>query len=257
MSRCLKALSFVVLIACGSDAAPDKDAENTQAMPTLGSDDASTPGSTALQADAASPNPGPGVDAATVGTLPTPPVETDAAVPAHPVDTDGAAPTVPPDAGVVVPVLTADQMLEASYSKKFLECSGLSAGTLPADYFIVDDAYARCIANCVLADSCANVGTWFCGGGAANGKGSVNACVNKCPLAPADGFACGNGKTIPHAYVCDLSSQLDCAGEEDEQNCPRDFQCTSGERVPMRLRCDGFAACKDGSDEPAECARCK
>lgn len=252
----------MVLIACGSDAAPDKGAENTDSAPLTGGDASSTPDPTGLRADAAVASPTDAgtaavVDAGSQSTIPTPPATTDAALPAVPADADAGAPPEPTDAGVVVPVLTADQMLEASYSKKFLECSGLNGGTLPADYFTIDDGYARCIANCVMADTCANIGTWFCGGGAGSGKGSVFACTSKCPLAPADGFACGDGKTIPRAYVCDLSSQLDCAGKQDEQNCPMDFQCTSGERIPMRLRCDGVAACKDGSDEPAECARCK
>jgi len=244
----------VVLIACGSDSAPDLEKENTEATPVPGSDAAATPDPTGQQADAAVVTTGNGI--VDGGAAQTPAIETDGALPVIPAD--AGVPAEPaPDAAVVVPVLTADQMLEATYSKKFLECSGLNGGTLPADYFTIDDAYARCIANCVLADTCANIGTWFCNGGAANGKGSVYACTSKCPLAPVDGFSCGNGKTIPHAYVCDVSSQLDCAGKTDEQNCPQDFQCTSGERIPMRLRCDGVPACKDGSDEPAECARCK
>jgi hypothetical protein len=247
------------LVACGSDAAPEKDAQNTDA-PTTDAATASADPRGSVAADAATPSSTDAgstavpVDAGTPGDTTTP-VVADAAAP---VDTDAGAPaSVVPDAGPVVPPLTPDQMLEASYSKKFLECSGLNGGTLPADYFTIDDGYARCIANCVMADSCANVGTWFCGGGATTGKGTVYACINKCPLAPTDGFACANGKTIPHAYVCDLGSQLDCAGKDDEKNCTLDFQCGSGERLPMRLRCDGYPACKDGSDEPPECSRCK
>lgn len=248
----------MVLVACGSDAAPEKDPQITDAA---GTDAASAaPSPTGSVADAATG----GTDASStpvVGDAGTPALADSSTAPVvpdagTPFDTDaGPQPVV--DAGPVVPPLTADQVLEASYSKKFLECSGLNGGTLPADYFTVDDAYARCIANCVIAESCENVGTWFCGGGASTGKGPVVACVNKCPLAPSDGFACANGKTIPHAYVCDLGSQLDCAGKDDEKSCALDFQCGSGERLPMRLRCDGYPACKDGSDEPAECARCK
>jgi hypothetical protein len=249
----------VVLIACGSDAAPAKDPQNTDA---LGADAASaTPAAVDATVDAASESSDAGsstviVDAATPADAA--PDAADATTPVTTVDPDaGTPPVVVPDAGPVVPPLTPDQVLEASYSKKFLECSGLNGGTLPADYFTIDDDYARCIANCVLADSCDNIGSWFCGGGATNGKGSVYACINKCPLAPGDGFACAGGKTIPHAYVCDLGSQLDCSGKDDEKNCTLDFQCGSGERLPMRLRCDGYPACDDGSDEPAECARCK
>lgn len=173
------------------------------------------------------------------------------------VDADAGTPPVTSEPDAAAPVITADQQLELDLCKKFRDCTGINDGVLGVDYCKVDDEYARCVAKCVTGAECATVGKWFCGGDGAMGKGPVSTCVAQCPLAPTDGFLCGDGKRIPNQYVCDLGALLDCDDKSDEKNCALEFTCGSGEKLPLRFRCDGAKSCKDGSDEPAECAVCK
>ena len=47
----------------------------------------------------------------------------------------------------------------------------------------------------------------------------------------------------------------DCQGAEDEANCPnktcteQQFSCSDGECIPHHERCNGFADCRDKTDE--------
>lgn len=96
---------------------------------------------------------------------------------------------------------------------------------------------------------------------------------------PAGTFECSSHNDwicLPEAYKCD--GVLNCAGGEDEDNCPNqvtyplpdvdltssdayartadhdlmpgvEFTCASGDTIPATWACDGFLDCRDGSDE--------
>jgi hypothetical protein len=262
MMTSTRTLGFVALLAygtaCGSDAA--KSADESESGPLTGDAAALPSDSTGAQNTDTGGTSGQNLDAAPPVSGPTSPG--DAAISPTTQDSaadtgDAALPQPVVDAGVNMSV-SPDEQLGLDFCKKFRECSGLDNGELNADYCKINDGYDRCVATCVMQAQCADVGRWFCGGDALQGKGPVYACASKCPIRPTDGFACKDGSFIPKSFVCDASRVLDCPGKEDELNCDLSFQCASGgPRLPMRLVCDGERACPDGSDEPERCTLCK
>ncbi|KAJ6225332.1 hypothetical protein RDWZM_003877, partial [Blomia tropicalis] len=83
---------------------------------------------------------------------------------------------------------------------------------------------------------------------------------------PANQFMCNNGLCIPESSLCDDDN--DCGNWEDETNCDvvnmnqndrtkathschfeNEFQCHSGQCIPLNEHCNGEENCEDKSDE--------
>lgn len=135
--------------------------------------------------------------------------------------------------------------LSAAVLAKYESCDYREPDLTDADY-AVEDSYDACIASCVLEASCDELKTLSCEGDV---EGAVGECLAECrpSLSLPGGFVCGNGRSIPHAFLCDL--EADCADGEDEEGCGS-FTCDDGTIVPAReARCDQVEDCQDRSDE--------
>jgi hypothetical protein len=146
---------------------------------------------------------------------------------------DGAA----PDGGMA-------NLTQANLDK-FMSCSVYEPSLGPSAYS-VEDAYDACIAGCVVTSSCADLKASLCWEEELP-ENAFTRCLERCDDTPADGFRCGDGSRIPHAYRCDF--EPDCPDEADEANCGQ-FRCADGEVLPASsARCDYIEDCDDGSDE--------
>jgi Low-density lipoprotein receptor domain class A len=128
---------------------------------------------------------------------------------------------------------------------KYEECDYREPDLSDAEYS-VEDSFDACIGRCLLEAGCDDLKTAVCDDTA---SGAVGECLSACKpsLSLPGGFACGNGRSIPHAFVCDL--EADCADGEDEDGCGT-FTCDDGRVLPARsVRCDQIEDCADGSDE--------
>lgn len=132
---------------------------------------------------------------------------------------------------------------QVSVSDALLACDLISAGKL-GGLDVAQDPYQMCVAECVSASSCEALERLVCGGDQA----VLDSCYTQC--LQAHGFAC-NGQLIPPKYVCD--GYDDCLQDgADELDCPPDFVCGDGSKIPPALRCNEELDCDDGSDE-ADC----
>jgi hypothetical protein len=273
-------LAFVLLFlaACGdSSPKPKTDKDPVTTGDDAGSSDAATP---AEDAEVAEPEPeadagldaevkdpaqedaalGSDASAAEDAGAATPDAATpdaaaeDAAVVEQDAGTDAEVPDPGPD--------PKDVKLAADVEAKLRSCDVVGSGTFNAGK--VEDAFDRCIGNCIVSASCAVLSNAFCpppvfGTSADN---AFVACQNNCygqPI-PEDGFVCNDGSVIYHLMVCDDGLfSLDCPGGEDEMNCGAPFVCANGDQISSKYRCDGvkidplsvnsIGGCKDGSDE--------
>lgn len=102
-----------------------------------------------------------------------------------------------------------------------------------------DDDETRCIFECVLDASCAEIRTLVC---SEDTSSALEACISGCQPGP---FVCRNGETVPDYATCD--GYPDCFdGSDETADCPT---CGNGETYPKYSRCDGYADCVDGADE--------
>ncbi|MET0284059.1 MAG: hypothetical protein ABW352_06305 [Polyangiales bacterium] len=246
MQTSLRSLALILLLAaCGDDDGSAQPQPDGSTPPT--GTDASTPAM-----DATTPVQQPDATTPVVSDSAVTPNDTDAGN--TPVDTDAGQTTEQPDA-TTPPQPTPDQLLAtAAEAKVRTECGVFTQGKLPGDFFAVRDSYERCVATCLVNAPCNVLKSTLCR--STQQTTAVDTCIAACDIAPTDGFACGDGKTVTYAVVCDLESQ--CTNGADQANCADQFTCTNGKKIPTRLVCDGLDACGDGSDEAAAqgCARC-
>ncbi|HEX6240809.1 MAG TPA: LDL receptor domain-containing protein [Polyangiales bacterium] len=135
---------------------------------------------------------------------------------------------------------------------KFMSCGAYETSLGPAAYSI-DDDFDECIARCTVASSCAELEAVLCWDETAD-ESALTRCLERCDDAPRDGFRCGDGTRIAHAYRCDF--EPDCADSSDEANCG-EFRCADGDVLPTAsARCDYVEDCEDGSDELGCAVRC-
>ncbi|MDB4989134.1 MAG: low-density lipoprotein receptor-related protein 2-like [Myxococcaceae bacterium] len=140
---------------------------------------------------------------------------------------------------------SADDALAASAKAKLMQCKLYEAKGSQSETLIQDES-DRCAARCVTSASCDDLTALRCEDNPSSSN-PFGACVQNCPDAPADGYACKDGERIAHIYLCDGES--DCVGGEDEQNC-KTFTCKNGEKLQLSdVECDGYEDCSDGSDE--------
>jgi Low-density lipoprotein receptor domain class A len=135
--------------------------------------------------------------------------------------------------------------LSAALLAKYEECDYREPDLRDADY-TVEDSFDACLARCRVEASCDELKATACDPAAG---GAVGECLDACQpsLSLPGGFVCGNGRSIPHDFLCDL--EADCADGEDEEGCGT-FTCDSGRVLPARsVRCDQHKDCADGSDE--------
>jgi sortilin-related receptor len=98
--------------------------------------------------------------------------------------------------------------------------------------------------------------------GCGNVTNAISTSTTQKPVSPTvnkhcrpNEFRCDAGACILKRYVCD--GYNDCAKGEDEQNCPTNRSCATGEFrcridgkcLPMEKYCDNIVDCLDGSDE--------
>lgn len=135
---------------------------------------------------------------------------------------------------------------------KFMSCGAYESSLGPAAYSIEDD-FDECVARCTVANSCAELKTVLCWDDTRDENG-LTRCIERCDQAPQDGFRCGDGTRVAHAFRCDYLE--DCADGSDEANCGQ-FRCMDGEVLPnASARCDYVEDCDDGSDELGCALRC-
>jgi Low-density lipoprotein receptor domain class A len=215
-------------------------------LTACGDDDGSEPvldGSVPSAPDAGTSN----IDAA---RSPEPDARVDAAV----VDTGTVSMTIDATVQEADAAVDPDLALSAALENKLKnECSAVfTAGSWSNEFFAVRDDYERCVASCFVNGSCTDMKSLFCN----STVNPVVQCVGACNAHPADGFLCGDGSRIPHAYVCDLGMSQNCPDNSDEAHCAGDlFTCGSGAKIPRKLVCDLIAICSDDSDETQGCAK--
>jgi hypothetical protein len=135
--------------------------------------------------------------------------------------------------------------LQSAGITKLQNCAVHEPTLTPSAYAVVD-RYDACFTRCVLAATCDEIHAAYCGDTTIS---DFRICISDCApeRTPVDGFDCGSGVMIPHAWVCD--SEVDCDSWADEENCAP-FVCTDNEEVAtLKARCDGITDCTDGSDE--------
>lgn len=134
--------------------------------------------------------------------------------------------------------------LKNAFGQKAVQCGLTTDAEDAASEAEADDAYDRCLIQCLIAADCNALLAVFCE--RPGSTAGVEACARACPLAPADGFACADGTKIPHSFACD--GEGDCPDSSDETSCAA--QCADGTPLASEaLECDGKSDCADGSDE--------
>jgi|GEM_PF-6697185 len=110
----------------------------------------------------------------------------------------------------------------------------------------IQDDYDVCAATCIVGASCDNVLSLYCNPGQ---KDMLTACIDRCPMHPANGFKCADGSKIPRAFVCDLLPG-DCPGGDDEGKHCGTHSCDDGQVLKAEdVHCNAVPDCDDGSDE--------
>ena len=124
------------------------------------------------------------------------------------------------------------------------DCGLLSEGVLPTFGSEVDD-YTACMAQCYADASCADLEMTYCQTGDF-GQGLSMECMTQCA---AHGHTCGDGTSVPPAWVCDGAPDCEDASDEPD-DCPGPFTCDNGtNEIPAGWVCDGEFDCEDQSDE--------
>lgn len=125
------------------------------------------------------------------------------------------------------------------------ECGVLGAGRYHCENFT--DAAEECETSCLREAECSGIVSFQCGY-----SGAVPRCFEGCiGLSP---FTCDDGLVLSAYLRC--SGAEDCAGGEDELDCPTvlTYKCRNvDERIDRALVCDGQPDCSDGSDETPGC----
>jgi hypothetical protein len=101
----------------------------------------------------------------------------------------------------------------------------------------------RCLLNCFLQESCAELKTFLCYFSSSDAP--LGPCVSNCVSLPND-FTCTNGSTVPANTRC--NGTQDYSDSSDEVGCLT-FSCQNGDQILARYRCDENQDCSDGSDE--------
>jgi hypothetical protein len=156
----------------------------------------------------------------------------------------------------IVPLLTAaaaglgacqgnsGDILWREYEAKLAGCQLIPRGA-DARHAEPLDNRTRCLINCFLQESCADLRTFLCYFTISDAP--LDPCISRCPpQSQPDDFVCRNGVTVPASARCNLAQ--DCSDGSDEIDCPT-FSCQNGDEIPDRYRCDGNQDCSDGSDE--------
>ncbi|XP_046560745.1 very low-density lipoprotein receptor-like [Haliotis rubra] len=76
--------------------------------------------------------------------------------------------------------------------------------------------------------------------------------LNSATVCEQEEFQCSNGECITDRWRCDADN--DCPGKEDEVGCtytcgPERYTCNNGQCIPEHWKCDTDQDCDDGSDE--------
>jgi len=122
----------------------------------------------------------------------------------------------------------------APLQSRLAACELITEGDLPRLPLYAPDA---CYERCLAAASCEQLEAALC----RSDVSLLVACDQECA------FACDDGGLVAVEAVCDGTAQ--CAGGEDEAECPV-YVCDDGTEIGAgRHRCNGWAACPDGSDE--------
>lgn len=125
-------------------------------------------------------------------------------------------------------------------------CKLYTAPANPVNDTVQDD-FDRCVGACFLDASCEELKLVACSDKKDTEKEAFVLCIRKCSTRPEDGFACDDGTTLAHLFVCDGSQ--DCYNAEDERDC-QGFTCANGQMTSHdEAKCDGSEDCPDGSDE--------